>query len=117
MFLLVLPKLLFETFLDLLYFPVWWYTAGAYGSAKWCLGLIAAGNGNFAPGLWLANIFVPMYGQYDFEGRLISFFMRLVQILVRLVALFIWILICLILFCVWLLLPIMVFYGFWSIKT
>jgi len=117
MFLLVLPRLLVETFLDLLYFPFWWYTAGAYSSAVWCLRLIGAGNGHFAPGLWLANIFVPMYGQYDIEGRFISFFMRLVQILARSLMLFIWILFCLVLFLIWLSLPVLVFYGFWSIKN
>ncbi len=117
MFLLVLPRLLLETFLDLLYFPLWWYTSGAVASARWCVRLVASGNGHFAPGLWLANIFVPMYGQYDIEGRFISFFMRLFQVLARGLALFIWILICFILFLAWLALPVVVFYGFWSIKT
>ena len=117
MFLVVLPRLLAETFLDLLYFPLWWYSTGAYVSFKWCLQLVGMGSGHFAPGLWLANIFVPMYGQYDWEGRIISFFMRLVQVLARSFMLFVWILVCLVLFLIWLALPLLVVYGFWSIKT
>lgn len=117
MFLLVLPKLILDTFLDLLYFPLWWYTGGALASLKWCWRLVVSGNNHFAPGLWLSNIFVPMYGQHDIEGKIISFFMRLVQVLVRSLALFVWVLVCLILFLIWLSLPILVFYGFWFIKN
>ena len=117
MFLLVLPKLILDTFLDLLYFPLWWYTGGVLASLKWCWRLVLSGNNHFAPGLWLGNIFVPMYGQHDIEGKIISFFMRLVQVLVRSLALFVWILVCLSLFLIWLALPIFVFYGFWFIKN
>ncbi len=116
MFLLVLPRLLGETFIDLFYFPIWWYTGGAYRSARWCFGLILNGNYHFAPGLWLRNLFVPMYGQYDFEGRLISFFMRLFQFFIRALVLFIWSVFCLCLFLIWLLLPILTVYGFLAIK-
>lgn len=117
MFLLVLPRLLTEAFLDLLYFPLWWYTGGAYRAGAWCFDLALSGNDHFAPGLWLKNIFVPMYGQYDFEGRLISFFMRLFQFIIRSLALFIWSIICLCLFLCWLALPIITIYGFWGIKN
>ncbi len=116
MFFVALPRLILETFLDFLYFPLWWYTLGAFKSIKWCLSLVAVGNGHFAPGLWLNNIFVPMYGQYDIEGRVISFVMRLFQIVVRFIALFIWVIACLILFLIWLSLPALVLYGFLSLK-
>lgn len=33
--------------------------------------------------IWLKNIFVPMYGQRDAASRIISFLMRLVQIIFR----------------------------------
>ncbi len=117
MFILVLPKLVLETLLDLVYFPVWWFTGGFIFAGKKCLNLVSVGNAHFAPGLWLSNIFVPMYGQYDFEGRLISFFMRLFQVIVRAIVLFIWILLCLVLFLSWFLLPIVTVYGFLSIKN
>lgn len=69
------------------------------------------GNNNLAPGLWLANLFVPMFGQYDFQGWLVSFFMRLVQIIARAFALALWLGVCLAFFFVWLALPVLVFYG------
>jgi len=116
MFVLVLPRLFVETFLDLLYFPLWWYSGGAYRAGVWCLNLLLSGNNHFAPGLWLRNLFIPMYGQYDFEGRIISFFMRLAQFFVRLLALFVWSAVCLVLFLVWLSLPVIIIFGLWSIN-
>ncbi len=64
-----------------------------------------------SPGLWLKNIFVPMFGQYDWQGRLVSFFMRLVQVVVRSVALVFWLIACLVLFVLWLALPVVVATG------
>lgn len=87
MYLFILQRLCLESLLDILYFPVWWYSRGLLmvlkASGEW----IKAGNRTLAPGLWLQNIFVPMYGQYDFTGKAISFFMRLVQVIFRSIAL------------------------------
>ncbi len=41
----------------------------------------------YALGLWIRNFFVPMYGAYDWAGRLISVGMRAAVILTRLFAL------------------------------
>ena len=109
MSILILQRLFLESILDIFYFPVWWYTKGAGHAGKWCWEMFKQGNSNLAPGLWLANLFVPMFGQYDFQGRLVSFFMRLVQIFARAVALFVWLNLCLVLFLGWLALPILVF--------
>ncbi len=117
MFILVLPRLLAETFLDFLYFPFWWYTVGTYRAWLWCFEKMSAGNDYLAPGLWLRNIFVPMYGQYDWEGRIISFFMRLFQVITRSLVLFVWVILCFCLFLFWLALPILAAYGFLSIKV
>lgn len=110
MSILILQRLLLEAVLDIIYFPIWWYTKGLAHAARWCFGLFARGNENLAPGLWLANIFVPMYGQFDWQGRIISFLMRLVQIFARTVALFVWLSLCLVLFFCWLALPAWVVY-------
>lgn len=37
--------------------------------------------------IWIRNFFVPMYGQHDWSGRIVSFFMRLVVLIGRLIAL------------------------------
>lgn len=111
MSILALQRLALEAFLDIFYFPLWWYGAGALKALSWCFGLMKSGNNRLAPGLWLANIFVPMFGQYDIQGRLVSFFMRFIQIIVRAFALLVWIVFCLILFFVWLAIPAAVIYG------
>ena len=114
MFVLVLQKLALEFLLDFFYFPIWWYTVGALRALKWCFSLFKDGNRKLAPGLWLANIFVPMFGQYDLQGRLISFIMRFFQIIARTIGLVFWLVFCLILFSVWLVIPIIIVYGIFA---
>lgn len=110
MWILVCQRLASEFFLDFLYFPLWWYSRGLFLHARNCWNLLSGANEQLAPGLWLRNIFVPMYGQYDWEGRFVSFFMRLVNIIGRSVALFLWLLIVMVLFLLWPVAPIVVVY-------
>lgn len=114
MFILILPRLILEAVLDVLYFPLWWYSRGTGHAAKYCFHLLKSGNQTLAPGLWLKNIFVPMYGQYDWQGQIISFFMRLFQVIIRAAALLIWLIICVIFFFLWLVFPLIVVYGIGS---
>ena len=114
MFVIVLQRLITEALLDIFYFPLWWFSVGIKRAGLWCFDLFKYGNEWLAPGLWMANIFVPMYGQYDWQGRIISFFMRLAQIAIRLFALTLWIIFCLVLFCSWILWPLLVGYGLYK---
>lgn len=41
--------------------------------------------------IWVKNLFVPMYGQYNWQGRIISFVFRVVLSLVRIVWLLVWV--------------------------
>jgi hypothetical protein len=111
MWLLVLQRLVFDAIVDVFYFPLWWYTGGVAHSIKWCYGFFLEGNRSLAPVLWLKNLLVPMFGQYDWQGRIISFFMRLVQFFFRSLALIFWLFFCLFLFFIWLILPIIFFGG------
>lgn len=111
MFFVVFQKIFLDTILQTLYFPVWWYSGGLKYAATACFGFFRAGNSQLMPGLWLKNIFVPMYGQYDIQGRIISFLMRFVQVIARSIALLFWLCVCLSLFCVWLALPIIIAFG------
>jgi len=111
MFALVLQRILLEAFLDIFYFPLWWYTAGARHTLVWCYHIFQNGNRTLAPGLWLKNIFIPMFGQYDWQGRVISFFMRSAQVFARFLALLVWLIICTVLFFIWMVLPFVVVYG------
>lgn len=112
MYLFILQRLCLEALLDVLYFPVWWYSRGflmvIQNSLEWC----KSGNIRLAPGLWLQNIFVPMYGQYDFTGKAISFFMRLVQVILRSIILGLYCLGCFIVVLIWLAFPVLVLWGF-----
>jgi len=112
MFVVVLQRLILEAIFDILYFPVWWYTRGTLHAMRWTAGLFKRGNSALAPGLWFANLLVPMFGQYDFQGRIISFFMRSFQVLIRSIALLFWLILCLILFFIWIVLPVAVIYCF-----
>jgi len=61
--------------------------------------------------IWVKNIFIPMYGQYNAIGRFISFFVRLFQIISRSLILFFWFLVCSFLFILWFGFPMFVIYG------
>lgn len=92
---------------DILYFPVWWYSVGFIRLLKGVWRFLLGQEQSLGFFIWLKNIFVPMYGQRDWAGRLISFFIRLVQIIFRGLALLIWIAVLLVVIAVWLLGPIL----------
>ncbi len=110
MWLLILQRLTLEFLVDFLWAPVWWYTSGLKRAAQFAARLVATGNLQFAPGLWLQNIFVPMFGQYDWQGRLVSFFVRFANVIIRSILLIIWVMFSLIVFTLWILLPIVIVY-------
>jgi len=73
--------------LDVAYFPLWWYSAGLLERFKSTGEMIQGSAKSLQLMLWIKNIFTPMYGQYDWQSRLISIFMRGVQIIGRFFAL------------------------------
>lgn len=118
MFVIIFQRLLLEAVLDVLYFPVWWYTRGLGHAGLWCFHLFQSGNASLGPGLWFKNIFTPMFGQSDWQGRIISFFMRSVNVIGRGIALMFWLVFCLILFVIWIILPLVMMYTIYlSIKS
>ncbi len=60
--------------------------------------------------IWLKNLFVPMFGQTDFAGRAISFFLRIFQIIFKGLALLGIIILVLVFYIFWLVLPILILY-------
>jgi len=95
---------------DILYWPIWWYSKGLVQTGLFCLNEIKSQYQILGLGTWLKNIFTPMFGQYDWEGRIISFFARLIQIIARTALLITWTIVILILFLAWIILPIFIFY-------
>lgn len=110
MWILVLQRMVLEFLFDLVYFPVWWYTGGAKRMVLFCWHLLGDGNAYLAPGLWLRNIFVPMFGQTDWQGRLVSVFMRLINVIGRSIGLLIWLLVVLVLWILWIIAPLVILY-------
>lgn len=95
---------------DILYWPLWWYTKGFKKAFLYWIGEIKSQEERLGLRIWIKNIFTPMFGQYDIEGRIISFFARLIQIIIRLIIFAIWLFIASLLFLVWLILPVIIFY-------
>jgi hypothetical protein len=69
------------------WFPVWWYTKGLQKVIAASFAALRYRSRSYALTLWIKNFFVPMYGQYDWTGRLVSVFMRAVVIIGRSIAL------------------------------
>lgn len=93
---------------DILYFPVWWYTKGLVKTGIFCLKSIKDKEESLGVMIWIRNVFTPMFGQYDIEGRIISFFARIFQIFFRVIAFILWIIFIVALFILWIILPVVI---------
>ena len=103
-------KILAELVRDIIYFPLWWYSKGLLQALKVLRKFLVNREKSLALLVWIKNIHRPMYGQYDWQGKLISFFFRIIQIIVRSIAMLIWLVIAALAFCFWLALPVFVVY-------
>ena len=97
-----------------LYFPLWWYSAGLLRTAKYCVRVFRAKATRFGVVIWIKNLFVPMYGQHDMAGRLVSFFMRVLTIVYYSVVLVVLIVFLLALMAAWMVFPLVVASGFFG---
>jgi len=86
--------------------PIWWYGHGLLFVVKTLFAWATGYAKTMALGVWMKNLFVPMFGMYDWQSRMISFFMRVFQILFRTFMLFVWSLLLLFLFALYVALPI-----------
>jgi hypothetical protein len=100
---LVLKYLLADLVREILFLPIWWYTLGLAGMAMWCACSVKEAAQTTGLTIWVKNLFVPMYGETSISGKLISFFMRLVMVIGRGIATFVWIIIAIFLFALYLL--------------
>lgn len=101
---------------DIMYFPIWWYTRGILLTFSYIQDGIRMANEQFVPWLWFTHLFVPMYGQYDWQGRIMSVFIRTLNVCVRSMALILWSVIVVLLGLLWISLPLMSIMVFiWSI--
>jgi len=100
---------------ELLYFPIWWYSVGAKKFALFFLQQAVSAQRRLGVGVWASNLFKPMYAQADWQGKLISFIIRIFQIIIRIIALVIWLVLLLIAFIIWLLAPLLIIYQIYRV--
>lgn len=110
MFFLIFPRLVLESILDIIYFPLWWYTSGIAYAVNGAQNSISVANNTLAPFMWLKNLFVPMFGQHDFQGRMVSVIMRFLNFVFRGIGLLIWTIVIFGLLLAWVLVPLGIVY-------
>ena len=91
---------------NLLHFPIWWYSSGMKAAFFLALRQIRSMADYFALPILFKYWFKPMFGQSDVWGRLISFGVRTVQLIVFSIFQGIWSVLILALFLIWPLFPI-----------
>ena len=107
-------KILGELVWNIIYFPLWWYSRGLVRLILNLKDFIVNRERSLAFFVWIKNIFRPMYGQHDWQGRIISFFMRLAQIIARGVIMIFWLIFALAGFLFWIILPFIVLYEIYA---
>ena len=105
-----IKSLFIDAILEIVYFPVWWYSAGLKNTILYSLNGIKNANNNLALIIMFKNIFKPMFGQYDRAGRIISFFMRFILLIFKLLIFLFFILFYIITILFWIILPIFTVY-------
>jgi hypothetical protein len=63
--------------------PIWWYGQGLAAFLKRLSQTISDVSKILALRVWIKNLFVPMYGETSFSGKVISFGIRLIMVFVR----------------------------------
>ncbi|PJA11135.1 hypothetical protein COX67_01360, partial [Candidatus Falkowbacteria bacterium CG_4_10_14_0_2_um_filter_36_22] len=97
-------------------FPLWWYSTGLMRLLNNLRNFLSDREKSLALLIWIKNIGRPMYGQYDWQGRIISFFMRLIQIIIRSFFMLFWLALALAILGLWALLPFIVLYNiYWQL--
>lgn len=99
-------RLFAQTIWEFLTTPVWWYTKGLVVAATGLANEARDTWVRFGLSIWIKNLFVPMFGQRDVVGRIISFFMRLAQIIGRGIGFAAWIIGLGALLILWLIAPL-----------
>ncbi|MDA0207870.1 MAG: hypothetical protein O3B64_00475 [bacterium] len=79
-----------EVIVGAVYAPIWWYTRGLLEAFKTLAKWFRAYARSLAIGVWMKNLFVPMYGQRDWQSRIISVFFRTIVICGKSIVLLIW---------------------------
>ena len=101
-------------FVDIIYWPIWWYSVGLKKRATSFINGLKNLSQYLGLKVLIKNLFKPMFGQYDWKGRIISLFMRLIQLFIYLFIFLITSVLSFVLLILWIILPIV---AVWQIIT
>ncbi len=102
---LIIKHFFIELFWGMIRYPIWWYSKGLVQRVKSSFDGIEYYARSLAISVWVKNIFVPMFGQRDWQSRIISFFIRIANIIIRSLLLILWMVIMIALILVYILIP------------
>ena len=102
----MLKYILQHILLDTLYFPLWWYTRGLKRVLNWAGVSIKDMERTAGIKIWISAMFKPMFQDYTRSGRIISFFMRVVLLIFKLIIFVVWTIFVGCIIVVWMALPI-----------
>lgn len=107
----VTSRLVQEELVSFFLYPIWWYTTGLSNLTTWIVEGLRYRWQKYALGLWLRHLTLPMYGEYSFIGRAVSFFMRVVVVIGRGIAWLVEALVYGLLLIIWLVWPVLAILG------
>lgn len=95
---------------DVLITPLWWYAGGLFWFIQYLSVAVLTASRQLNIFLWLRHLFTPMYQQYDWQGRIVSFLVRVFQIVSRTVFFLAHVFFFAFLFLAWIVGPVALFY-------
>lgn len=107
-------KIIAQMVQEIIYFPVWWYTRGFVAVTEYLLKFLSDRQKSLAILVWIKNIHKPMYQQHDWQGILISVFMRIFQIIFRSIIMLFWLSAAILALAAWLVLPLFIVFQIFS---
>ena len=103
---IILKDLFLDTVVEVLYFPVWWYSRGLKKAALFCFLRFKDGWQNLALVIFIKNFFKPMYGQKGWDAYVLSLASHFIHLVFRLFLMFLWALLWVFILFAWVTLPI-----------
>jgi len=97
-----------EIIWEVIFFPIWWYTQGLKRVILYVWNSLKNSSRSLALPIMFKNLFKPMFGQHDREGRLISFLMRIILTISRVLVFIVLLILNIIILLIWILLPVVV---------
>lgn len=102
---------------DIIKFPFWWFSKGIKKSAINFAKSISNMRDSLGIGIWIKNLFKPMFGVRDWQGKIISFIVRVAQIIARSIFFFVFIILRFAIFILWIALPVLIIFQIVNILT